>query len=56
VAALLADGGHVLLRHVGWRAYQVETYVNWCGHGQEVIPWPQADGSCQFIPVLGSVR
>ena len=25
------------LRHVGWAAYRVESYVNWCGHGQEVI-------------------
>ena len=26
------------------RAYRVETYVNWCGHGQEVIPVPREDG------------
>jgi hypothetical protein len=26
---------------VGWRAYQVEGYVTWCGHAQEVIPWPK---------------
>ena len=29
------------LQHVGWQAYRVETYVNWCGHGQEVIPFPR---------------
>src|SRR5215470_19958530 len=32
------------LAHVGWRAYRVESYQNWCGHGQEVLTWPQSDG------------
>jgi hypothetical protein len=44
------------LRHHGWQPYQVATYVNWCGHGQEIIPWPQADGSVRVIPVLGEAR
>jgi hypothetical protein len=22
------------LRHLGWQVYRVESYVNWCGHGQ----------------------
>jgi hypothetical protein len=26
------------LQHLGWSAYRVESYVNWCGHAQEVIP------------------
>ncbi len=26
------------------RAYRVESYVNWCGHGLEVIPVPREDG------------
>src|SRR5215470_2557813 len=25
-------------------AYRVESYQNWCGHGQEVLTWPQSDG------------
>lgn len=41
------------LKHVGWGAYRVETYVSWCGHGQDVLTWPQADGSVRLIPVLG---
>jgi hypothetical protein len=41
------------LAHVGWRAYQVENYQNWCGHAQEVIPVPRADGLVSFVPVLG---
>jgi len=36
------------LRHVGWQAYRVETYVNWCGHAQEVIPLPREDGLVAF--------
>ena len=41
------------LKHVGWEPYQVVSCVNWCGQGQEVIPFPLADGGCQFVPVLG---
>jgi hypothetical protein len=28
------------LRHVGWQLFRAETYVNWCGHAQEIIPLP----------------
>ncbi len=41
------------LRHVGWQAYRVASYVNWCGHAQEVIPLPQPDGLVELVPVLG---
>jgi hypothetical protein len=41
---------------VGWEAYRVESYVNWCGHAQEVIPWPREDGLVAFVPVLGEAR
>jgi hypothetical protein len=41
------------LKHVGWQVYRVECYVNWCGHAQEVIPWPRPDGLVEFVPVLG---
>jgi hypothetical protein len=44
------------VRHVGWQLYRVESYVNWCGHAQQVIPWPRADGSVRLIPVLGDAR
>lgn len=44
------------LKHVGWQAYRVEIYVNWCGHGQEVIPFPLPDGRVTFVPVLGEAR
>jgi hypothetical protein len=41
------------LRHVGWSLFFPATYVNWCGHGQEVIPVPLAEGWVTFVPVLG---
>jgi hypothetical protein len=44
------------LRHVGWQAYRVESYVNWCGHAQEVIPIVDRSGGLHFIPVLGEAR
>jgi hypothetical protein len=41
------------LRHIGWQAYRVESYVNRCGHSQEIIPLPLPDGHVTFVPVLG---
>jgi hypothetical protein len=32
------------LWHVGWQLFRPATYVNWCGHAQEIIPMPLADG------------
>jgi hypothetical protein len=26
------------------------TRVNWCGHAQEIIPFPLADGRVTFVP------
>ena len=44
------------LRHVGWALFQPTSYVNWCGHAQEVIPLPLADGRVTFVPVLGEAH
>jgi hypothetical protein len=44
------------LKHVGWEAYRVESYVNWCGHKREVIPVPREDGLVAFVPALGEAR
>jgi len=44
------------LEHVGWRLFQPTSYVNWCGHAQEIIPVPLADGRVTFVPVLGEAR
>jgi hypothetical protein len=29
--------------------------VNWCGHGQQFIPAPEADGYWTLVPSLGEV-
>ena len=44
------------LRHVGWQLFMPATYVNWCGHGQEIVPLPLPDGRVTFVPVLGEAR
>jgi hypothetical protein len=44
------------LLHVGWQLCRAETYVNWCRHGQEVIPLPLPDGRVTFVPVLGEAN
>ncbi len=41
------------LRLIGWQPYHVEAYMNWCGHGQEFISWPQEDGTVQLVPLVG---
>jgi hypothetical protein len=29
--------------------------VNWCGHGQEFVPWPEEDGYWVLVPIVGKV-
>jgi hypothetical protein len=41
------------LPHVGWSLFPTGSYVNWCGHEQEVIPMPMPDGRVAFVPILG---
>jgi hypothetical protein len=36
--------------------YQVMTFVEWCGHQQEVVLVPEGDGWYAEIPVLGVAR
>ncbi len=44
------------LKLVGWRLFAVASYTNWCGHGQEFIPVPLANGRVTFVPVVGEAR
>ena len=37
----------------GWKPMKPMLVVNWCGHGQRFIPWPEADGYWTLVPVLG---
>lgn len=36
--------------------FRAASYVNWCRHGQEVIPWPREDGLVAFVPLIGEAR
>ena len=44
------------LRHLGWQPYTVRSYQSWCGHTQEVIPFPREDGSVLFVEVMGEAH
>jgi hypothetical protein len=44
------------LRHLGWEPYTVQSFQSSCGHTQEVIPFPLADGRVRFVPVVGEAR
>jgi hypothetical protein len=35
----------------GWKPMKPMLVVNWCGHGEEFIPWPEADGYWVLVPV-----
>ena len=37
------------LQHLGWQPYTVQSFQSWCGHRQEIIPFPRANGSVLFI-------
>jgi hypothetical protein len=41
------------LRTQGWWPYGLATWVEWCGHQQEVVLVPEGDGWYSEIPVLG---
>jgi len=38
----------------GWKPMKPMLIVNYCGHGQEFIPWPEADDYWTLVPVLDS--
>jgi hypothetical protein len=40
-------------RMFGHQMYDAITVVKWCGHGNEFILVPEADGWCGQVPVLG---
>jgi hypothetical protein len=37
---------------IGWgQPRQVVKIVNWCGHSQDFVAWPEADGYWRLVPV-----
>ena len=41
---------HLLMN--GWKPMKTMQVVNWCGHGQQFIPWSEADGYWRLVPVV----
>jgi hypothetical protein len=41
------------LRHAGYDASKPGSYVNWCGHAQEFVPWPTPEGVFSRVQILG---
>jgi hypothetical protein len=37
----------------GWKPMKTMSIVNWCGHGQEFVPVPEAHGYWLFVPIMG---
>jgi hypothetical protein len=35
----------------GWKPMKTMLVVNWCGHRQEHVPVPKADGYGRLVPV-----
>lgn len=41
---------------MGWaRPRQVIQFVNYCGHSQDFVAWPEADGYWALVPVVEAV-
>jgi hypothetical protein len=42
------------LRMLGWRMFAEATAVNWCGHAQAWVLWPDVDGeTVRLVPIVG---
>lgn len=35
----------------GWKPMKPMLVVNWCGHGEQFIPWPEGEGYWTLVPV-----
>jgi hypothetical protein len=42
------------LRRVIWLLVTTTKIVNWCGHSQEYVPWPEPGGWWRLVPVWDS--
>jgi len=39
---------------MGWaKPRQVLKIVNWCGHSQDFVAWPEPGGNWRLVPVVG---
>ncbi len=46
------DGGS----SAAWRPLKLFFVMSWCGHGDDYVPWLQADGLWLLVPMLGEAR
>jgi hypothetical protein len=37
----------------GWKPMKPILSVNWCGHSQQFIPWPEKDELWVLVPIIG---
>ncbi len=37
----------------GWKPMKTMLIVGWCGHGEEFVPVPEADGYWRLVPIVG---
>ena len=44
------------LRQIGWPLFRVARYVDWRGHGQELIPVPDEWEWVRMVPVIGMAK
>ena len=44
------------LRQIGWPLFRVARYVEWCGHGQELIPVPDEGEWVWMVPIIGTAK
>ena len=44
------------LRLLGWQLFRVASFINWCGHRQEVIPVPDDVEWARLVPVIGTAK
>ena len=48
--------GRQTFRLIGWPLFRVARYVEWYGHGQELIPVPDEGVWVRLVPIIGTAR
>ena len=43
-------------RQIGWPLFRVARYVEWCEHGQELIPVPDEGEWVRMVPIIGTAK
>jgi hypothetical protein len=43
---------HLVMMGEKGKPLKARLLVNWCGHSQQVIPWPEKDGYWTLVPIV----